>query len=106
MVDDFKQYFVHITFEKIPRLDNRVANAMTTIASLLQIPNKQIHYDFLVERLFSPAYDNSASQVIYVLTGSNSPLYGTIYDYLKKILSLPAYLATKNAASSAKPPNH
>lgn len=38
MVDDFKHYFVHITFEQIPSLDNRVANAMATIISLLQIP--------------------------------------------------------------------
>lgn len=35
MVDDFKQYFVHITFEQIPRLNNKAADAMAAIASLL-----------------------------------------------------------------------
>lgn len=41
MVDDFKKYFVHITYEQIPILGNRVVDAMATIASLLQIPDKQ-----------------------------------------------------------------
>lgn len=84
MVDDFKQYFVHITFEQIPGLDNRVVDAMATITSLLQIPDKQSHYEFLVDQLFSLVYDNSAFQLIYALTGLDSPLYGTIYDYLKR----------------------
>lgn len=83
MVDDFKKYFVHITFEYIPRLDNRVADVMATNASLLQIPDRQNYYEFLVEQLFSLAYDNSKSQVIYTLDSSDSPLYGKIYTYLK-----------------------
>lgn len=37
MVNDFKKYFMDITFEKIPRLDNRDVDAMTTIASVIQI---------------------------------------------------------------------
>lgn len=78
MVDDFKQYFVHITFDQIPRLDNKAADAMSTIASLLQILEQQSHYEFLVEKLFSPTYDNYASHIIYALTSSKSPLYGII----------------------------
>lgn len=35
MVDDFKKYFVEITFEQIPRNDNKAADAMATLASLL-----------------------------------------------------------------------
>ncbi|XP_059071335.1 uncharacterized protein LOC131865675 [Cryptomeria japonica] len=62
MVDDFKKYFANITFKKIPKLDNKAANAMATIASLLQMPTKKGHYEFLVEQLLSPAYDNSESQ--------------------------------------------
>lgn len=83
MVDDFKNYFIHIMFEQILRLDNREADAMPTITSLLQIPDKNNHYEFLVEQLFSPAYDNSTSQIICALTSSDSPIYGKIYDYLK-----------------------
>lgn len=56
---------------------------MATIASLLQILEQQSRYEFLVEQLFSPTYDHSKSHVIYALTGSDSPLYGPIYDYLK-----------------------
>lgn len=40
MVDDFKKYFVHITFEKIPRLNNRAIDMMDPIASLQQILDK------------------------------------------------------------------
>lgn len=83
MVDDFKHYFMHITFDQIPRLNNKEADTMATIASLLQIPEQQSRYEFLVEQLFSPAYDHSESHVIYALTGSDSLLYGPIYDYLK-----------------------
>lgn len=36
MVDDVKKYFVEITFEQIPRNDNKATNAMTTLTSLLQ----------------------------------------------------------------------
>lgn len=57
MVDDFKQYFVEITFEQISSLDNKVANSMATIASLLQTWEHQACYEFLVEELFHPAYD-------------------------------------------------
>lgn len=35
MADNFKKYFVDIKFKHIPRLDNKVANAMATIVSLL-----------------------------------------------------------------------
>ena len=37
MVDDMKNYFSHITFHQVPRIDNKVANAMATLASLLQM---------------------------------------------------------------------
>lgn len=63
MVDEFKKYFVDIKFEQIPRVNNKVVKSMVTIVSLLQIENKQNCYEFLVEQLFSPTYDNSKSQV-------------------------------------------
>lgn len=36
MVDDIKKYFVEITFQQIPRNDNKAVDAMATLASLLQ----------------------------------------------------------------------
>lgn len=83
MVEDFKKYFVHITCEQIPRLNNKTTNAMAISTSLLQIPDKQNLYECLVEQLFSPAYDNAKSQVISALNGSHSPLYGKMYAYHK-----------------------
>jgi hypothetical protein len=38
MVDIFKKYLIAITFEQIPRANNRVSNVMATIGSLLDIP--------------------------------------------------------------------
>jgi len=35
MVEDFKEYFVIISFEQIPHIENKVAYAIETIASLL-----------------------------------------------------------------------
>lgn len=35
MVDDFKNYFVDIAFEHIPRLNNKATDSMETISSLL-----------------------------------------------------------------------
>lgn len=83
MVDDFKKYFVGINFEKIPRLDNKAIDAMVTIASLLQRLEQQTHYEFLVEQLFSPTYDNLNTQVIFHLVAYESPTYGKSYTYLK-----------------------
>lgn len=83
MVDNFKKYFVTIKFSQISRIDNKAANAMATIASMLQLSENQRRYKFLVEQLFSPTYDNPESYIICNLTSSNSPLYGKIYSYLK-----------------------
>ena len=40
MIDDFKNYFVDIQFTQIPRSDNKAVDAMATIASLVQLPEK------------------------------------------------------------------
>jgi ribonuclease HI len=83
MIDDFKKYFVEIKFEQIPRINNKAADAMATIASLLQIPDKRCHYEFMVEQVFTPSYDDPESQVISHLTGSNVSPYEIIYAYLR-----------------------
>lgn len=49
MVDSFKQYFTGVTFEKIPRENNKATDAMEIIGSLLDIPQNILKYEFLVE---------------------------------------------------------
>jgi ribonuclease HI len=83
MVDNFKKYFVTIKFSQISRIDNKDADAMATIASMLQLSKNQRQYKFLVEQLFSPTYDNPESHTICNLTRSDFPLHRKIYSYLK-----------------------
>lgn len=58
MVDEFKKYFVFIHFEQVPRIENKATNAMETIASLLEILEKHERYEFSVEQLNTPAYED------------------------------------------------
>ncbi|GLJ53605.1 hypothetical protein SUGI_1143560 [Cryptomeria japonica] len=83
MVDKLKASFTTITFEQIPRDQNRVADAMATIASLLNLPQNSTRYEFLVEQLWIPAYDIPESKMICCLVGSESPWYGEFYTYLR-----------------------
>lgn len=82
MVDDFKQYFIKITFDKIPREKNRVANAMATIASLIDLPHNETCYEFLVDNLLVSSYEITPMEMICVV-GPNSQLYGSIFTYLR-----------------------
>ena len=43
MVGDMKNYFSHITFQKIPRTDNKAADAMATLASFFYRCQKMIY---------------------------------------------------------------
>lgn len=83
MVEDFKKYFVSIHFEQVPRLENKVADTMETIASLLEILRNQAHYEFLVEQLSNPIYEDLECCIIFYLVRHDSPLYDDIYTYLK-----------------------
>jgi len=83
MVDDFKEYFMIISFEQIPRIENKAADAMATIASFLEIPENESRYEFLVESIQQPAYDLPKTHSICLLVRSDSPWYGNIYTYLK-----------------------
>lgn len=82
-VDDFKKYFVEITFEHILRNDNKVADVMAILASLLQTQENQERYEFLVEELFYPTHNCPDSQIIYHLVGHDSSRYDQIHTYLK-----------------------
>lgn len=49
--ESLKESFINITFEQIPRENNRVANTMEMIGSLLNIPHNIPKHEFLVEQL-------------------------------------------------------
>ena len=66
MVDTLKACFVHITFEKIPREKKRVANAMATLASLLQLLKQHELYEFLVEEVVQPMFTQPDSLTIFI----------------------------------------
>ena len=56
---------------------------MVTIGSLLKIPQETTQYEFLVEQLHKPAYENDDSKHICVFVGPQSPWYHEIHAYLK-----------------------
>lgn len=95
MVEKFKKYFVDISFEQVPRNDNKVADAMDAIAALLQRQENKDRYELLVEELFYPAYDCPDTQLICHLVGLNSSCYGQIYTYLKYVTLPPALSRNK-----------
>lgn len=82
IVDSFRLYFDNITFYQVPRIQNKVADAMETIGSLLDIPNNVSQFEFLVEQLLIPTFYIPESEMVYELVGSNSPWYQEIYDCL------------------------
>ena len=82
LVENLKESFIDITFEQIQRTNNRVADAMATIASLLDIPNNVPKFEFLVKQLLVLAYDIPDSKMVCDIVGPDSPWYKEIYDYL------------------------
>lgn len=82
MLDRFQSYFHMLTFEQIPRVQNKAADAMETIGSLLNIPSNVSQFEFLVEQLLVPTYDIPELEMVCELVGPNSPWYQDIYDYL------------------------
>lgn len=83
MVDSFKRLFKAITFDQIPQEQNKVADAMATIASLLDLPQNATCYKFLVEHLWILAYDILKSKMVCQLISPYSPWYGDFYSYLR-----------------------
>ena len=83
MVDDLKKYFAHITFQQVPRADNKAADAMATLASLLQMPENDLRHEFLVDTLHYPAYDTPKTRMICSIVGHDSSRYHHIYSYLR-----------------------
>ena len=55
---------------------------MATIVSLLEILCDTTQYEFLVEKLHEPAYENDESIWVYIFFGPQSPWYHEIHAYL------------------------
>lgn len=72
MVDDLKKYFTFVSFQGIPRLANRAAHAMATLASIPDLQESNFCFEFLVEELHYPAYDSPESQIVCSIIGHDS----------------------------------
>ena len=64
LVDALWNYFTFVTFQQIPRVENKAANAMTTLASILQLQENESCYEFRVNELCNLAYESSKNHVI------------------------------------------
>ncbi|KAH9292411.1 hypothetical protein KI387_042401 [Taxus chinensis] len=67
MVDSLKEFFEKITFEKIPRAQNRAVDDMAIVGSMLSIPPGNNDMPFFVEHLRMPTYDIPESCLISLL---------------------------------------
>lgn len=81
-MDDFKKYFTYIQFEKIHRVQNKAADAMAMIGSLIDMPKDWMDCEFLVEQLLILAYDVYENKIVCNIIGLESPWYHDIYAYL------------------------
>ena len=68
---------------------------MATIGSLLEIPREATQYEFLVEQLHEPAYENDESIWICILVGPQFSQYHTIHTYLKYGIISPHLIQTQ-----------
>lgn len=95
MVDSFTEYFTTITFEQIPRVNNKEENAMATIGFLLDIPQNISKYEFLVEQFFIPTFKTSESKLVCVVIGLESPWYQDTYSYIQNFIMPPHLTSTQ-----------
>ena len=82
MFDSLRCYFTFVSFKKIPRVENKVADGMATLVALLQLEQHESRFEFLVEELHHPIYDSQESHVICTLVGHKSSCYGALYSYI------------------------
>ena len=59
LIDALRNYFTFVTFQQIPRAENKVVDAMATLASILQLQENESQFEFLVEELCHRTYDSS-----------------------------------------------
>lgn len=64
MVDDLKKNFQNITFDQVPRVQNKAVNAMATIGSLIVMESDSPKYKFLIEHLLQPDFETSHANMV------------------------------------------
>ena len=79
LIDSLRNYFTFITFQQIPRVENKV-DAMATLTSILKLEEYESHFEFLVEELPHPAYDSPNDYVMYSMVSHDSSCYSTIFS--------------------------
>ena len=82
IVEDLRQHFIEIMFQQIPRANNKAADVMATIASMISMPEYSPKCEFLIENLFTPAYEKTDSKLVCDIFGPESPWYTDIFAYL------------------------
>ena len=55
---------------------------MATIASMISMPEYSPKCEFLVENIFTPAYEQSDSELVCEIGGLQSPWYTKFFAYL------------------------
>ena len=67
LIDTLRNYFTFVTFDQISRAENKVADAMATLASILQLQEHKSRFEFLVEELGYPNYDSLTTKSFVLL---------------------------------------
>ena len=72
MADFLMSKFFTISFRQLPRIHNKQADAMATIASMIDMPQNVEHCEFLVEQLLIPSFELPQAKFVCELVGPNS----------------------------------
>lgn len=83
LVEDLKEYLFEISFEKIPRVNNRLVDTMETIGSFLDIPKNILKHEFLVEKLLIPSFKVPKCKWVCKIISHGDLWYHDIFSYLK-----------------------
>ena len=73
MVDFIKSKFVIAPFHQLPRIHNKQVATMTTIASMIDMPQNIECCEFFIEQLLIPVFKLRQSEFVCELVGPNSP---------------------------------
>lgn len=82
LVESLKESFIDITFEQIPKENNKAKDTMAMIGSLLDIPSNVPKHELLIEQLLMPAVEVPESEFVCEIVGPSDPRYHEIYTYL------------------------
>ena len=73
VVENLKQHFTEIVFQQVPRANNKVVDAMATITSMIFKTEYSPKCEFLVDNIFTPAYEKTDSELVCEIVGPESP---------------------------------